>query len=66
MKSRVFKGSQTKTLLKDQHFLTPMVTIDIRYCNAFADVIHNFFGNKVKLPNESILLKLILEKKDFC
>ena len=41
-----FDGPQIRTLLKYHHFVAAMNTVEDTTWNAFADVIHNFLGNK--------------------
>ena len=45
-KAEKFDGPQIRTLLQDNHFVTTMTAVETRACKAFADVVHNFLGNK--------------------
>ena len=59
-KAGILDGSQIRTLLRDQYFVTTMTVVEARAWKAFSKVVHNFLGNKradnyIELVDELLL-----------
>ena len=59
-KQGLFDGPQIGKMPKYHHFVTAMTTVEARAWNAFADVIHNFLGDKKADNYREIVEELLL------
>ena len=60
----MFDGPQIKTLLRYHHFVAAMTTVEARAWYTFADVIHNFLGNKKADNYREIVEQLLLSLQE--
>ena len=63
-KSGIFDGSQIRTLLRDQYFVTTMTVVEARAWKAFSNVVHNFLDNKRADNYIELVEELLLSLQD--
>ena len=63
-KAGIFHGSQIRTLLRDQYFVTIMTVVEARAWKAFSKMVHNFLDNKRADNYIELVEELLLSLQD--